>query len=92
MRITKKLLQAKIDTISRMTYSPLEYATKTDQGFLCNIGHFHLSQAYGGYCLQRICTDGGGVTSPLHTGHIPARELALALDGFIAALQFTKHD
>lgn len=91
MRVSKSMLQNKINLINEMTNSPAEYAIKTDQGFRCNIGHFHLSQAYGGYCLQRTIGEGGGCQTPIGLGHITGKEICHQLDGFIAALQFIKH-
>ena len=88
MRITKAILEAKIATINKLTGSPAEPYTKgADGSFKANIRNYNLSCAYGGYSLQRMVGEGGGVTCPLNTGHVPARELALALDGFIAGLR-----
>lgn len=91
MRVSKSMLQNKIDLINEMTNSPMEYATKTDQGIRCNVGHFHLSQAYGGYCLQRTMNEGGGCQTPIGLGHITGKEICHQLDGFIAALRIIKH-
>lgn len=88
MRITKKMLDRKVQTINRLTSSPTEYAARQPDGSLkCNAGHYCLSSAYGGHSLERISTDGGGVTCPIKTGHVPARELNMALDGFIAGIR-----
>jgi hypothetical protein len=55
-----------------------------------NRGNYHLSHAYGGVCLHRMCTDGGGVSSPLSTGHVSKRELAGLLSAYIAGIESTK--
>lgn len=91
MGVNKSMLQKKIDLINEMTNSPAEYAKKTDQGIRCNVGHFHLSQAYGGYCLQRTMNENGGCETPIGLGHIKGKEICNQLNGFIAALRFIKH-
>jgi len=74
-RMTKAQLKSKVEWINRLTNSPLEPYTKDDDGkFHSNPGNYHLSWAYGGVCLHRMCKS-GGVSSPLSTGHIPKRDL-----------------
>lgn len=81
-RITEKHLQAVVDRLNRITGSPLEpYVNGKAQ-----IGNYHLSHAYGGVCLHRMHNEGGGVSSPLSTGHITKRELAGLLHAFIAGI------
>ena len=89
-RINVKDLEAVITRLNRETGSPMEPWTRDDSGRLrANIGNFHLSRAYGGFALHRMVTDGGGVSEPLRTGHVPARELLgrihAYLYGFAAA-------
>jgi hypothetical protein len=87
MRITKKILQRKINTINKLTNSPMEYTSQLPDGTLiCNTGHFSLSCAYGAYGFERISSKDGAASCPLSVGHVPARELAGVLDGFIAGL------
>ena len=75
-RITIRHLDALCKLLNEMTDSPRESWSKGADGhYRANIGNYHISQAYGGYCLHRMMTDGGGVTTPLSSGHIPAREL-----------------
>lgn len=81
-RITEKHLQAIIDRLNRITGSPAApYVDGKAQ-----IGNYHLSHAYGGVCLHRMHNDGGGVSSPLSTGHVTKRELAGLLHAFIAGI------
>ena len=82
-RITEKQLQAVVDRLNRITGSPLvPYVGREAQ-----IGNYHLSHAYGGVCLHRMYNEGGGVTSPLSTGHIPKRELMGLLHAFINCIE-----
>jgi hypothetical protein len=85
-RITESHLQAKIDRLNRITGSPAEPWTAGK----ANIGNYHLSHAYGGVCLHRMHNSGGGVSSPLSTGHVSKRELAGLLSAFIAGIESTK--
>jgi hypothetical protein len=85
-RITETHLQAKIDRLNRVTGSPAEPYTDGK----ANVGNYHLSHAYGGVCLHRMHNSGGGVSSPLSTGHVSKRELAGLLSAFIAGIESTK--
>jgi hypothetical protein len=86
-RITVAQLQAVIDRINRETDSPMQpYAPDADGRQRAQIGNFHLSRAYGGFALHRMVTDGGGVSSPLSTGHISARELLDRMHAYLAGI------
>ena len=86
-RITLSQLQAVIDRINRETDSPMQpYAPDADGRHRAQIGNYHLSRAYGGFALHRMVTDGGGVSSPLHTGHIPARDLLNRMHAYLAGI------
>ena len=86
-RITVAQLQAVIDRINRETDSPAEpYIRDADGKLRAQIGNYHLSRAYGGFELCRMVTEGGGVSSPLRTGHIPARDLMNRMHAYLAGL------
>lgn len=87
MSATLKLLQYKIDCINEMTGNPAEPYSKTESGFVANIGCYYISQAYGGVALVRMTSHGGGQSMPTQSGHITKRELNHQLDGFLAALR-----
>lgn len=88
MQIKIKGLQYKVDLINRLTSAPDEAYTRLDDGTLfANEGHYHISQAYGGYMLQRICGSRGGVQCPCGQGHVTKKELNYQLDGFLAGLE-----
>ena len=74
-----------VDRINRITGSPsAPYIDGKAQ-----VGNYHISHAYGGVALHRMYNEGGGVTSPLSTGHIPKRELAALMYAFINGIEVT---
>ena len=85
-RITRAHLDAKADTINRMTNSPVESSRMVDGKYVANVGNYHISCAYGGYCLHRMVTKGGGVSDVFNCGHVPARELAGLMSAYMAVL------
>ena len=87
-RVTVSELQSIIDRINRVTGSPMEpYVTGPDGRPQAQPGNYHLSRAYGGFCLHRMSNTGGGVSSPLYSGHIPARELRDQMLAYVYGLE-----
>jgi hypothetical protein len=89
-RITKKQLIARIETINSILNRPATPYSQADGKLIANIGNFSLSQCYGGYCVHLMVNDGGGVSTPIWAGHIPARDAYERISAFIAGLQFSK--
>ena len=87
-RITVKFLQAQCDRLNCMMGHKMEPYSKdeTTGRYVANIGTYYINQAYGGYCLHQITNAGGGVSSPLSTGHVSARELSGLISAYIAGL------
>ena len=70
-----------------ITNSPAEPWTKQpDEALKSNPGNYCLSGAYGGWKLERICNDGGGVTD-ITSGYVPKRELYNQIQAYIAGIQ-----
>lgn len=90
-RITKQALEARIKYLNELTGNPVDTHTKTDAGYIANIGNYHSSWAYGGCQLHRTVNEGGGVTCPLSTGYTSKRELFECINSFIAALEAVKY-
>jgi hypothetical protein len=89
-RITKKILQSRIDTINSILELPsTPYTLQGDGTRTVNQGVFILTMAYGGYGVGKM-SDEGGVGSAIWNGHIPAREAYERMCAFIAGLTFTK--
>ena len=91
-RITEKQLQAVVDRLNRLTGSPAVPYTKEGDRYVAQIGCYHLSHAYGGVCLHRMFNDGGGVTSPLSTGHVSKRELLGLLHAFVNGIETAQQE
>ena len=85
MRITMKQLELLVERLNDLTNSPLEYTNKETKK--ANIGHYHLSGAYGGWILYRTCTDGGGVEDILHCGYVPKKELYNLIHAYIRGIE-----
>lgn len=87
-RITIKHLESLVNYLNQLTNMPVKpYIDRTPQA-----GNYHISRAYGGYCLHRMSLTTGcsGVTTPLSGGHIPARELYNEMRAFIRGIESTK--
>lgn len=87
-RITDRDLKSVVDRINRATNSPTEPYTKDEAGRMrAQIGNYHISHAYGGVSLHRMCTEGGGITTPLCGGHVPKRELYNLMHAYLRGLE-----
>lgn len=85
-RITLKDLEAVRDRINRITNSPMTYHDKNAATFKSNIGHYTLDNAYGGWSLQRVSNEHGGVETIIH-GYRPKAELYELMQAFIKGLE-----
>ena len=85
-RIVNADLEALVSRINSVTGSPSESYTKDEAGkFTSNLDNYHLSWAYGGVTLHRMCTTGGGVNE-IFAGHMPKRELYNKMSAFLAGI------
>jgi len=88
-RITRKHLDALCARLNRITDSPMTYM---DEQRNILIGHWHVSSAYGGFCLVRTSNEFGGVSQPMgQMGHQPARQVYELTHAFIKGIEFAKH-
>jgi len=87
MRITIDDLEKRVKFLNRFTDNPTERFTKINGEYFSNAGHYLISQQYGGYELQQICNDGGGVDDVLGTGHIPKKELYYLINAYIEGIR-----
>lgn len=89
-RITQKHLTPMVDRLNRATSSPSKPYTRREDGtYAANVGNYHLSGAYGGWCLHRMVSDGGAVDDVFRCGHVPARDLYNRLGAFLDGIALT---
>ena len=88
-RIIQKDLEYLVGRINEITGSPSKPYTKTETGFLANIGNYHLDYAYGGVKLSRMVNPGGGITNISDMGFGTKRELYNWMRAFLAGLTYT---
>ncbi len=86
-RITQRHLDGLVQRINRATNSPEATYTKTDTGHAANIGNYHLDGAYGGWELERMVSEGGGVSDVFRCGHITRRDLYNRMRAFLAGIE-----
>lgn len=85
-RITRSFLEAKAATISSMRGALAEPYRTVNGKAVANVGNYHISGSYGGYCLHRMCNEAGGVSDVLNCGHVTARQLAALMSAYTAGL------
>lgn len=92
-RITEKHLAGLVSRLNKLTNSPQEYCTVAADGSrTINIGHYHISYAYGGVELVRTMNASGGVNTPIGSGHVPKRELYDRIYAFIRGIESTTEE
>jgi hypothetical protein len=87
MATSIKTLEALCGSINEATDSPSTPYTRTASGLKANLGNYHLSRAYGGVCVQRMDTEGGGVSTPIWCGYVPKREAEGKMRAFLRGLE-----
>lgn len=89
MRITLKDLESIIDRLNKVTNNPLKtYVFDEKSGkYLSQAGNYHLAGAYGGYELQQMVNEGGGVSCPLNTGYTTKKALYYAIDNYLRGVK-----
>ena len=87
MRVTKKDLQNKIDYLNELTDNnkkPYEFGKGWKRGT------YLLSGAYGGYKLEQVVNDGGGVRDVLYTGFTTKKDLYKNVCSYVNGLYDSK--
>ena len=92
-RITKSMLEKRIDYLNKVTGSPeTPYTRRSDGKLYANIGNYHLDSAYGGYSIERMTNSAGGVSDLFECGHQPIREIYNRLNAFIRGYDQAKRE
>lgn len=80
-RYTRRDVEAKTRRLAAMLGIPFGHYVKTGAGeYRPQIGALDVSGAYGGWSVQRLVNEGGGVTDVFGYGHVPARQMCEWLD------------
>lgn len=90
-RITTKHLEGLVQYLNKITNNPESYMTYHKDGTrTINIGHYHLSQAYGGNELVQTMNNSGGIHVVSTGGYTTKRDLYNQLTLFIKGIELTK--
>ena len=87
MRINKSDLEAAVLQLNTLTNSPTTYMTDG----VSNIGHYHLSWAYGGVRLHRLTTHGGAIITVCDGGYGTKRELYEKMQAYISGTNYANN-
>ena len=85
-RITQKDLEAVCRRINRTVNGTDDVPAwvKNEEGtFRATVGVYVLDGAYGGWSLERIVGESGGVSDVFRCGHVPKRELYDRMQAFL---------
>jgi hypothetical protein len=88
-RITKKDLEVLATQINRTTQSPDTYSTEiystedTSVKHKINVGHHHISYAYGGASLVRTYNENGEHCTISTGGYITKRDLYIQMQSYL---------
>jgi hypothetical protein len=86
MRITNKQLECIIERLNKITGNATEPYTKTDNGFVANIGNYHISSAYGGFALHQMMNENGGIHDVFRCGYTTKRDLYNRIVAYIDSI------
>ena len=88
MRINSSDLENAVKRLNTLTGSPETYMTDGKS----NVGHYHLSWAYGGVCLHRLASEWGAVNQVFGGGYGTKRELFEKINAFISGIEYSQED
>ena len=87
-RIKQSDLEYYAGLINQATNSPQDpYHTDENNQNRANIGNYHISGAYSGKSLHRMCNEHGGVSDVFSCGHIPRRDLYNRMRAYLSGLE-----
>lgn len=91
-RITDAMLESRVRRLNQLTNSPCTPYSQVGSMSIANIGNFHLSHAYGGVCLHRMCNESGGVRTPIISYHTTKRQLYDLMNAYIDGIEFAQEE
>ncbi|MGF6139067.1 hypothetical protein [Pseudomonas laurylsulfatiphila] len=81
-RISEKDLEELVLMLNKLSNTPTTFMSEG----VMNVGHYHISCAYGGYALHQLASTGGSVNS-IWGGYCPKRELYNKIELFISGIE-----
>ena len=75
MRITKSMLDLKVNQLNRQLNRPIAAWTRINGKLVGNVGNFHAAEGFKGFCLHEVTTETGGVQDVFSSGDITKRDL-----------------
>jgi hypothetical protein len=91
-RITRTQLEAAVNRLNRLTNNESEPYRKEGDKWVANIGNYHISGAYGGVALHRMCNEGGGVRDIFSCGHVTSRQLYDLIHAYIKGIEHAQDE
>ena len=87
-RITRKHLDYVVDAINmRAGTPPRPWSDRDANGKItANVGNYHIGSAYGGWRLEQMMNEGGGIRNVFGIGYVPKRELYGLLQAYHGGL------
>lgn len=92
MRISRKHLDSKVDTINHLLGAPAEPYTLKGESYKSNVGNYHICANSPGdgatrYSLAKMVNDGGGISIVHGTEVCGGSNFADALSAMISGIQ-----
>lgn len=89
MKTTVGTLKQLVRILNLETRSPLVAFIRENGKSVAQVGSYYLD-SYQGYCIEKISTDGGGVSQPFGSRRLTAREMEIHLRGVLAGIELAK--
>ena len=81
-------IERKLAYPNELTGNPVEPWKKNGEpGNRANVGNYHLSQAYGGFGINRMSNGAGGCHDPIFCGHRTKRECYNLLCSYVRGIE-----
>lgn len=86
-RVSRQLLQNKIDALNRRLNRPVEPWVTVDGRNVAQVGNLHFDHQLGGWRIEEMANDGGGIRTPFGNTRWSAADMADVIDAILGALQ-----
>jgi hypothetical protein len=86
-RATRKQLDWQIERLNIHLDRPIASYVQTDGKWVCQIGNFHLQHQLGGWQVQEMVNEGGGVSCPFGHYRLTGGEMLRQLCAINAAVE-----